>query len=70
MHFTPKGKVGKALSEKDEAARVKIEFPQQWAVEDEECRKVGMNGQSRVAVSKRFTGDPDRFGALRRIDGR
>jgi len=28
MHFTPKGKVGEALSEKDEAARVKIEFPQ------------------------------------------
>jgi hypothetical protein len=65
MHFTPKGEVGKTLSEKDEAARVKIEFPQQWSVEDEECRKVGVSGQSRVTVSKRFGSDPDRFGTPR-----
>ena len=29
-----------------------------------------MNGQSRVAISKRLGGDPDRFGAPRCIDGR
>ena len=62
MHFTPKGKVGKAFTKKGEAARVKIEFAQQWGVEDEECGKVGVSDQSRVAVSKRVGGDPDRLG--------
>ena len=62
MHFTPKGKVGKALTKKGEAARVKIELAQQRGVEDEERRKVGVSGQSRVAVSKRFGCDPDRLG--------
>ena len=44
MHFTPKGKVGKALTKKGEAARVKTEFAQQRGVEDEERRKVGVSG--------------------------
>jgi hypothetical protein len=61
MNFTPKGKVGKALTKKGEAARVKIELAQQRGVEDEERRKVGVSGESRVAVSKRFGGNPDRL---------